>query len=79
MKEINSEVEKYAFPKLRTKAPIANGMKRRNENFAAFSFGMPRKSEDEIVMPDLETPGKSARVWKRPISNAFFELSFLEG
>ena len=54
------------------KAPAARGISRRNENLAAFSFSSPRKSPEEIVIPDLETPGKRARICRRPIIRAFF-------
>ena len=60
----------------RMKAPAARGIRRRNENLAAFSFSSPRKSPDEIVIPDLETPGNRARIWRSPIIVAFFVFRF---
>jgi len=35
-------------------------MKRRNENFAAFSRLSPENNPEEIVMPEREIPGNSA-------------------
>ncbi len=58
------------------KAPIASGMNKRNENFAAFCFSIPVISAREIVIPDLDTPGKRASIWKRPIVRADLEFSF---
>ena len=58
------------------KAPVERGIKRRKENFAAFSLSIPKKSAEEIVMPLRDTPGKSASAWKSPIRVAFFALTF---
>lgn len=46
----------------RMKAPSARGISRRKENFAAFFGGIPRNIPVEIVIPDLEIPGKRARI-----------------
>ena len=43
-------------------APRISGTDKRNENFAAFSFGTPEKSPAEIVIPLREIPGKIARI-----------------
>ena len=59
-KEINNKKEKYVFPDSKTNAPIESGMNKRKENFAAFSLSKPNNKPDEIVIPLLETPGKSA-------------------
>ena len=37
------------------------GMPKRKENFAASSLSQPDKRAVEIVIPDLETPGKIAK------------------
>ena len=37
------------------------GMPKRNENFAASPLSHPETKAVEIVIPDLETPGKIAK------------------
>ncbi len=63
------------------------GMPKRKENFAASPRSHPATRAVEIVTPDLETPGKMASAWKKPIKKLsesvwffkfikpFFELS----
>ena len=63
------------------------GMPKRKENFAASLLSHPVKKPVEIVIPDLETPGKIAKAWESPIKKlseylwfwkfieAFFEIS----
>ena len=63
------------------------GMPKRKENFAASPLSQPDTRAVEIVTPDLETPGKIAKAWERPIKKLseylwffkfikrFFELS----
>ena len=46
-------------------------MKRRKENLAAFTGSIPSIFDIAIVEPDLETPGKIARPWKKPTIKAF--------
>ena len=43
------------------------GMPKRKENFAASPLSQPDIRAVEIVTPDLETPGKMAKAWERPI------------
>ena len=43
------------------------GIPKRKENFAASPFSQPDIKAVEIVMPDLETPGKIAKAWEKPI------------
>ena len=43
------------------------GIPKRNENLAASALSQPDTRAVEIVMPDLETPGKMAKACKRPI------------
>ena len=47
------------------------GMPKRNENFAASRLSQPVIRAVEIVIPDLETPGKIANAWERPIKKLF--------
>ena len=47
------------------------GMPKRKENFAASRLSQPVTSAVEIVIPDLETPGKTANAWDRPIKKLF--------
>ncbi len=63
------------------------GIPKRKENFAASPLSQPDIRQVEIVTPDLETPGKIAKDWDRPIKKLseywwffkfkkpFFELS----
>ena len=63
------------------------GIPNRKENFAASALSQPDTKAVEIVTPDLETPGKIAKDWERPIKKPskylwffkfiepFFELS----
>ena len=43
------------------------GMPKRKENFAASLLSQPDTKAVEIVIPDLDTPGKIAKAWERPI------------
>jgi len=43
------------------------GIPKRKENFAASLLSHPDIKALEIVTPDLETPGKIANAWKKPI------------
>ena len=43
------------------------GSPKRKENFAASPLSHPDNRALEIVTPDLETPGKIANAWKKPI------------
>ena len=47
------------------------GMPKRNENLAASSLFQPDTRAVEIVIPDLETPGKIANAWEKPIKKLF--------
>ena len=47
------------------------GMPKRKENFAASRLSQPVTRAVEIVIPDLETPGKTAKAWERPIKKLF--------
>lgn len=52
------------------------GIESRNENLALWVEFSPKSSAAVMVMPDLETPGISARAWKMPINMAvFIEIS----
>ena len=57
-------------------APRERGIKSKNENLATFSLSAPLKSPAEIVIPLLETPGKSAKTWNKPIRREFLPLRF---
>ena len=43
------------------------GIPKRKENLAASPLSHPDIRALEIVTPDLETPGKMANAWKKPI------------
>ena len=43
------------------------GIPKRKENLAASPLSQPATKAVEIVTPDLETPGKTANAWERPI------------
>ena len=47
------------------------GIPKRKENFAAALLSHPDIKALEIVTPDLETPGKIANAWKKPIKKLF--------
>ena len=54
------------------------GMPKRNENFAASRLSQPLTRAVEIVIPDLETPGKTAKAWERPIKKLLEKLWFFK-
>ena len=57
-------------------APKIIGIDIRNENFkAVFSF-RPDSKPREIVVPEREIPGNSAKIWDIPIRREFFGFSF---
>ena len=43
------------------------GIPKRKENFAASSLFHPKIRAVEIVTPDLEKPGITAKAWEQPI------------
>ena len=47
------------------------GMPKRKENLAASPLSHPDIKALEIVTPYLETPGKIANAWKKPIKKLF--------
>ena len=47
------------------------GIPKRKENFAASLLSQPDTRAVEIVIPDLETPGITAKAWERPIKKLF--------
>ena len=49
-------------------ARMIAGIPKRNENFAASLLSQPVTKAVEIVIPDLETPGKTAKAWEKPIN-----------
>ena len=54
------------------------GIPKRNENFAASLLSHPDTRAVEIVIPDLETPGKIAKAWERPIKKLSEYLWFFK-
>ena len=48
-------------------ARMIAGIPKIKENFAASPLSQPDTKAVEIVIPDLETPGKIAKAWERPI------------
>ena len=58
-------------------APITRGINNKNENLKAFSLSIPENKPADIVIPDLETPGKRASTCNKPMNNEFFQFSFL--
>ena len=54
------------------------GMPKRKENFAASALSQPETRQVEIVIPDLETPGKIAKACETPIKKLFMQLWFFK-
>ncbi len=54
------------------------GMPKRKENFAASPLSHPDIRAVDIVTPDLETPGKIAKAWERPIKKLSEYLWFFK-
>ena len=54
------------------------GMPKRKENLAESLLPQPDNRAVEIVTPDLETPGKIARAWERPIKKLSEYLWFFK-
>ena len=54
------------------------GKPKRKENFAASALPQPDKKAVEIVMPDLETPGKIAKACETPIKKLSEQLWFIK-
>ena len=52
------------------KEPKITGIEIRKENFTASSLFIPKILEVEIVIPDLEIPGKIANAWPKPVTSA---------
>jgi len=52
------------------KAPTIAGIDNKNEYLAEFSRLIPNNSATDMVEPDLETPGKIAIPWTRPMVKA---------
>ena len=60
-KKINEENSLKEVMNSTIAARVIAGMPRRKENFAASPLSQPDTRAVEIVIPDLETPGKIAR------------------
>ena len=54
------------------------GIPKINENFAALPLSQPDTKAVEIVTPDLETPGKIASDWEKPIKKLSEKLWFFK-
>ena len=54
------------------------GIPRRKEYLAASLRSQPDTRAVEIVTPDLETPGKIAKAWKKPINKLSENLWFIK-
>ena len=54
------------------------GIPKRKENFAASPLSQPDTKAVEIVTPDLDTPGKIAKAWERPITKLSEYLWFFK-
>ena len=54
------------------------GIPKRKENLAASALSQPDKRAVEIVIPDLETPGKIANAWDKPIKRLCEYLWFFK-
>jgi len=63
----------FIFNKL---APRIVGIAKINENLAACSLSTPEKIKLEIVNPERENPGITARPWKIPQRKVFFGFRF---
>ena len=57
-------------------APNIAGIARKNVNSAATSLHAPISSAPTIVAPDLDVPGISASIWKKPIHNNICTLNW---
>ena len=55
----------------RSPAPEIAGIANKKENLAAFLPDIPKANAVQIVIPDLEIPGKIATACVIPIKNAF--------
>ena len=53
------------------------GIPTRKESFAAVFLSIPENNADVKVMPDLETPGNTARDWAKPNKITSFILMSL--
>jgi hypothetical protein len=51
-------------------------MKSKKENLTDLLLFNPVNKPEEIVIPDLETPGNKARTCINPISKVFFQFNF---
>ena len=54
------------------------GIPKIKENLAASSLSQPDTKAVEMVTPDLETPGKMANDWERPIKKLSDKLWFFK-
>lgn len=54
----------------KTIAPAEAGIKRLKEKLKALRGERPKRRAAKIVQPERETPGKMARAWNIPITNA---------
>ena len=62
----------------KTAAKEMAGMPKRKENLAASPLSQPDTRAVEIVIPDLEMPGKIAKACERPISKLSEQLWFFK-
>ena len=70
--------EKLEISKLISDAPIIKGIAIKNENLIASSLLTPNSNNVDIVIPDLEIPGNSAKICNMPTIIASFKVIFFE-
>jgi hypothetical protein len=59
----------------RMKAPMLAGKNIQKDKMKASSLSIPKNNPVDIVEPDLDTPGKSAKVWASPIIKEFLKFA----
>ena len=63
-----SSLGSFSLPIATMFAPIITGIDIKKENFNAFFSFNPTKSPEEIVIPERDTPGKSASACAIPVA-----------
>ena len=71
----NSEFD--SFNKPNNPAPSIMGIDNKNENLAESLVEKPKNNANDIVRPDLDTPGIIAIAWEKPIINDEIRVCFL--
>jgi len=70
-----AEMASASVSACRSPAAVSAGTDRKNDNRVTATRSSPRSRPADIVAPDRDTPGTSARHWVRPMTRVSFQVT----